>query len=75
MSKIVAKQPTINHYEKLLACLRLDLTNRDALISSLEETIKHYQYNNDLLIKKVRKLHEENEKYRTWIVNHFVNGK
>lgn len=75
MSKIVAKQPTINHYEKLLACLRLDLSNRDALISSLEETIKHYQYNNDLLIKKVRKLYEENEKYRTWIVNHFVNGK
>lgn len=75
MSKIVAKQPTINHYDKLLAHLRLDLLNRDALISSLEETIKHYQYNNNLLIKKVIKLHEENEKYRTWIVNHFVNNK
>lgn len=75
MSKITAKQPTINHYEKLLACLRLDITNRDALISSLEDTIKHYQYNNDLLIKKLRKLHEDNEKYRTWIVNHFVNNK
>lgn len=75
MTKIVAKQPTINHYEKLLACLRLDISNRDALISSLEDTIKHYQYNNDLLIKKVRNLYEENEKYRTWIVNHFVNNK
>lgn len=75
MSKQIAKQPTINHYEKLLAHLLLDLSNRDALIASLEETIKHYQYNNDLLIKKVRKLYEENEKYRTWIVNHFVNNK
>lgn len=69
------KQQTINHYERLLACLRLDLTNRDALIASLEDTIKLYKYNNDLLIKKINKLDAENKKYLSWFVTHFADNK